>query len=226
MTLYDEKYYWAMAAEYANWTPWTKLRMAQVIKMVQPRPGDKILDLGCATGSVVHFCSKFGAEVTGVDFSELAIQEAEKLHCGSKNTNFLVRDVANLYGLENSYFDKAVALDLVEHLYDDVFQRMLSEVHRVLKKGGTISIYTPSSSHIFERLKSKNFILKQPPVHVAVRSMQQIVSALKQQGFEIDMSYFTISHFPGFKWFELLMQPIPLWGDLFKYRICVRGVKV
>ena len=128
MTLYDEKFYWAMTAEYANWTPWTKLRMAQVIKMVQPCPGDKILDLGCATGSVVHFCSKFGAEVIGVDFSELAIQKAEKLHGGSKNTRFLVRDVANLYGLDNSYFDKAVALDLVEHLYNDVFQRMFGDV--------------------------------------------------------------------------------------------------
>jgi len=226
MTLYDEHYYALITEDYVNFTPFTKLRMKQILKMVQPRAEDIILDLGCATGSTAHSCGKFGADVTGIDLSPLAIQKAKELYKNYKNLHFLICNVADLSIFEDEYFDKAVATDLVEHLYQNVFEKMVQETWRVLKKGGTLSIYTPCKTHIIERLKTKNFILKQFPEHISVKSMKEIISPLKAYGFKVDMAYFTTSPFPFLKYVELLMQPIPLWGDLFKYRICVRGVKV
>lgn len=224
-TPYDEHYYALITKDYVSFTPFAILRMKQILKMVQPKPEDRILDLGCATGSTSHFCGKFGADVTGIDLSRLAIQKAKELYKNYKNLYFLICDVADLSVFEDEYFDKAVATDLVEHLYQDVFEKMIQETSRVLKKGGTLSIYTPCKTHIIERLKAKNFILKQFPEHVSVKSMKEIISPLKAYGFKVDTAYFTISPFPFFKYVELLMQPIPLLGDLFKYRICVRGAK-
>jgi len=194
--------------------------------MVSPRPRDKILDLGCGTGNTAHFCSRFGANVTGIDISPLAIQKAKELYRNNKNLHFLIGNVADLSIFGDEYFNKAVAMDIVEHIYQDVFEEMVQATHRVLKVEGTLSIYTPCKTHLIERLKTRNFILKQDPTHVSVKSMSEIVSTLESFGFKIDMAYFTHSFFPIFRWIELLMQPIPLWGDLFKYRICVRGVKV
>ena len=224
--LYNEDYYKVMTLEYLRETRLTKLRMSQVTKMVSPRPRDKILDLGCATGNTAHFCSEFGADVTGIDISLLAIEKARQLYRDNKNLDFLICNVVDLSIFEDEYFDKAVAMDLVEHICQDAFGRMVRETYRVLKAGGTLSIYTPCKTHLIERLKAKNFILKQDPKHVSVKSMSEIVSTLESCGFKTDMAYFTTSFFPIFQWIELLMQPIPLWGDLFKYRICVRGVKV
>ncbi|MCJ7645357.1 methyltransferase domain-containing protein, partial [bacterium] len=161
-----------------------------------------------------------------IDISPLAIQKAKELYRDNKNLHFVIHDVADLSIFEDEYFDKAVAMDLVEHIYQDTFERMVQETYRVLKAGGTLSIYTPCKTHLIECLKAKNFILRQDPKHVSVKSMSEIVSTLESFGFKIDMAYFTPSFFPIFRWIELLMQTIPLWGDLFRYRICVRGVKV
>ena len=45
--MYDVEFYQAMALAYLERTACTKLRLAQVEKMVDPQPGDKIVDLGC-----------------------------------------------------------------------------------------------------------------------------------------------------------------------------------
>ena len=113
--MYDDKFFQDMTAAYLNQTAWTRLRLAQVKRMVDPQPGDKIIDLGCGMGAVAHFCSTFGAEVVGVDLSPIALQTAKRLFKDAPIT-FYERDVSNLYGIKDEYFDKAVSADLVEHI--------------------------------------------------------------------------------------------------------------
>ena len=62
-----------MANEYLERTPWTELRLEAVRDLVDPQPGDRVLDLGCAAGAITHYLSTFGAEPVGIDFEPLAI---------------------------------------------------------------------------------------------------------------------------------------------------------
>src|SRR5919202_5606805 len=130
---YDDTFMDTMASAYLERTPWTELRLAAVRDLVDPHPGDRILDLGCAAGAITHFLSELGAETIGVDAEPRAIEKARELFPGLE---FVVADVAAL-PFEDASFDKAVAADLVEHLDDATFERMLAEVRRVLKAGGT-----------------------------------------------------------------------------------------
>jgi hypothetical protein len=43
----DDKFYEVLTAAYLKQTAWTRLRLAQVKRIVDPQPGDKIIDLGC-----------------------------------------------------------------------------------------------------------------------------------------------------------------------------------
>ena len=221
---YDDRFYENLAEVYLHYDRWTKLRMDQVLKMVQPRKNDTILDLGCASGATAHFCSQFGAQVIGVDNSPLAIRKAKGLFSHT-DIQFLEREVSDLHGMEDESFDKVVATDLVEHITQDVFEKMVREAYRVLKKGGSIAIYTPNPAHIIEIMKARNFILKQNPTHIDLKTMKRIVDTLNRYNFRIGMRYYTASFLPVFKCIEYLLKPLPLVGRYFRYRICVTGLK-
>jgi len=53
-----------------------------VVSLLNPRPDEKILDLGCGTGDLSFEISKSGASVVGIDFSEAMIVLARQKYAG------------------------------------------------------------------------------------------------------------------------------------------------
>lgn len=47
-----------------------------VVSLLDPKPGEVILDLGCGTGDLTHDIALYGAVVVGMDLSEAMIQQA------------------------------------------------------------------------------------------------------------------------------------------------------
>src|ERR687885_305293 len=90
---YDDQFMETMASAYLERTPWTELRLAAVRDLVEPRAGERIVDLGCAAGAITHFLSTFGCNVVGVDAEERAIAKARELF---PELEFVVADVASL----------------------------------------------------------------------------------------------------------------------------------
>lgn len=213
---YDEAFIDTMAEEYLRRTPWTQLRLAAVEDLVEPHPGDRVLDLGCAAGAITDFLSGFGCEVAGVDSEARAIERARELFPGRR---FEQADVASLPFGDNS-FDKAVAADLVEHLDDATFEAMLAECRRVLVPGGTLSLYTPNPRHLIERLKEREIILAQNKTHIGLRTSPQLVLSLAHAGFKVERDEWRPSFFRGLRTVERLAGPRL---DLFRYRLCVRA---
>jgi cyclopropane fatty-acyl-phospholipid synthase-like methyltransferase len=215
---YGPEFMETMANQYLERTPWTELRLAAVLDLVEPKAGDRVLDLGCAAGAITHFLSEQGCETVGVDAEPLAIETARKLF---PDLSFEVADVGDLPFPPES-FDKAVAADLVEHLDDATFARMLTETLRVLRPGGTLSIYTPNPKHLIERLKAHNIILAQNPTHIGLRTASELRQVLEEAGFTVDRDEWRPSFFPGLRTVERLAGP----GTTFlRYRLCLRGRK-
>jgi SAM-dependent methyltransferase len=213
---YDDAFMDTMAEEYLRRTPWTELRLAAVRDLVEPRPGDRVLDLGCAAGAITHFLSRFGCDMVGVDSEPRAIEHAHSLF---PDLRFKQADVADL-PFDAGSFDKAVAADLVEHLPDDTFRAMLEECRRVLVPGGTLSLYTPNPRHLIERLKERNLILARNETHIGLRTSGELASAVEQAGFAVERNEWRPSFFHGLRSVERVAGPRL---DLFRYRLCLRG---
>ena len=213
---YDETFMRTMARQYLERTPWTELRLGVVRDLVEPHDGERVVDLGCAAGAVTHFLSGFGCRVVGVDSEQLAIETARSLFPGLE---FAQADVAELPFADAS-FDKAVAADLVEHLSDESFARMLAEVHRVLVPGGTLSIYTPNPEHLIERLKARDFILAQNPTHIGLRDAQTLAAFLVSAGYDVERNEWRASFYLGLRTLERLAGGRL---NLLRYRLCLRG---
>src|SRR5919199_5202493 len=200
---YDDTFMETMASAYLERTPWTELRLAAVRDLVEPRAGDRVVDLGCAAGAITHFLSTFGCDVVGVDAEERAVEKARELF---PDLEFVVADVAAL-PFEDASFDKAVAADLVEHLDDATFDRMLGELRRVLRPGGTFTLYTPNAKHVIERLKARDLVLAQNPTHIGLRDRAALRRHLEAAGFRVDRDEWRPSFFRGLRLVERAAGP-------------------
>jgi SAM-dependent methyltransferase len=213
---YDQRFMDKMASAYLAQTAWTRLRLGAVRDLVEPKRGDRILDLGSAAGAVTHFLSTFGCEAVGVDAEPRAIETATKLFPGLR---FERADVGSL-PFPDASFDKAVAADLVEHLDDTVLSAMLAEVSRVLVPGGTLSIYTPNRLHPIERLKERDLLLARNETHIGLRDASTLAAALESAGFEVDRNEWRPSFWFGLRMLERLGGPR---FEALRYRLCLRG---
>ena len=106
-------------------------------KLVEFRPGMKVLDLGCGTGG---FTKKFlgkGLDLYGMDISPKCIEFAQKKH---PEIHFCTGDIEQTPYKENS-FDVVLLSGVLHHFPD--FSGALKESYRILKKGGALLAFDP-----------------------------------------------------------------------------------
>lgn len=102
------------------------------LKVSRPR----ILDVGCGTGANLEMLSQFG-EAEGVDISAQAID-----FCRLRGLERVRTGAAEHLPYEDGSFDLLTALDVVEHLDDDVAG--LREMRRVLRNRGRMLLFVPA----------------------------------------------------------------------------------
>ncbi|MFA6096450.1 MAG: class I SAM-dependent methyltransferase [Candidatus Paceibacterota bacterium] len=108
-------------------------------------PGLKILDLGCGDGRLSAELVRKGHEVWGVDIFPNGIEDAKK-----KGINAIEADIEAKLPFQDSAFDLVLALDTLEHLYDE--EGVLKEVFRILKADGKVIISYPNQFDLRNRL--------------------------------------------------------------------------
>ena len=96
----------------------------------------RILDVGCGTGANLQMLAKYG-EAEGVDISVEALE-----FCRARGLAKVKQGAAESLPYENASFDLVTALDVVEHLNDDVAG--LKEMLRVLRPRGRALLFVPA----------------------------------------------------------------------------------
>jgi len=100
--------------------------------------GKRVLEIGVGAGTDFINWVRRGAHATGVDLTRAAIEAArERLELEGLNAELLVADAERL-PFDDAAFDIVYSYGVLHHSPDTA--RALSEVHRVLKPGGTALI--------------------------------------------------------------------------------------
>ena len=198
-------------------------RWREVVRMLEPGSDDRILEIGCAAGEHALKLAREVREVVGVDLAPPAIERARERATreGIANVRFETGDACDLAVWRKESFDKVAAIDFVEHVDDLALTAILSEVRRVLVPGGRLAIYTPCATHYVERMKARNFILRQFPGHIAVRTPESYLELLAVSGFTVNSLSFLPSDYPAFGLLDRLLIPVPMLGRWFRHRICI-----
>ncbi len=129
-----------------------------------------LLDVGCGTGANLEMLSAFG-EAEGVDVSDEALE-----FCRRKGLT-VQKGLAEKLPYEDETFDITTALDVVEHLDDDIAG--LKEMYRVTKSGGYSLIFVPAFMWLWG--------VQDDISHHRIRySKKQIIERLKQAGYSVE----------------------------------------
>jgi SAM-dependent methyltransferase len=99
---------------------------------LRPRPGDRMLDLGCGPGDVVEDLPN--VEYVGLDASETYIEDA-RARFGARGS-FIVADVLDVAAGDLGEFDLVHAHGLLHHVDDHVASRVCALAAEVLVPSG------------------------------------------------------------------------------------------
>lgn len=134
----------AWAHEYDRWyeTPagraHDRSHKEDVLRLLrEPKPRDRLLDVGCGTGHWSRFFASMGYEVVGADLSERMIAVAKAL--APAGCTFHVADACSLPFADAS-FDVVTAMSALEFIA--CVETALGEMARCTRAGGSILVGT------------------------------------------------------------------------------------
>lgn len=120
------------------------LRRYCVRKLLDGRSAGTVLDIGCGAGDLSYTLSRTGFRVTGIDYSDSAIEACRLRFADSVADNRLSFRKDDLFSIDEQ-FDVIVMMEVLEHIEDDL--SAMKAVHRLLSPGGTVLLSVPANSH-------------------------------------------------------------------------------
>lgn len=163
--------------------------LASVLKKLKARTS--ILEIGCGTGITLQALEKWG-DVTGLDVSEEALS-----YCKNLGLKKLIHgDLSAIdLGKYRKSFDLVVALDVLEHIQDDV--SVIKKVKTLLTEDGVFLINVPAHKFLWSEHDEALH-------HKRRYKMNELVRKLEDAGFNIiKKSYFVAAPFIGIAAFRL-----------------------
>lgn len=124
-------------------------RLQDVYNLINPVKTDRILDIGCGRGELSFALSSSGADVTGVDYSADAIKIAKKTYDGKRdNLKYVQADIFLMEQL--NVYDKIVMADVVEHIEQDVLEKIFDKIAHSLNDNGVLVVHTAPNKDYYD----------------------------------------------------------------------------
>jgi len=141
-----------------------------VIREGLPGP---IVDLGAGLGLFVELARRWKLNATGLEGSAFAVNQARER---SPGIDMRVHDLADPLPFRDDEIANIVLYQVIEHIDVERFRKTLRECHRVLRKAGSLFIFSPSRRNLQERKE---------PTHINMLLASELRSSLEGAGFEV-----------------------------------------
>ena len=120
-------------------------KIQHIIKKLNIKPNQKVLDIGCGWGSLaIDIAQTANCEVTGITLSKnqfnYCLEKAKKLNLENQVT-FKLIDYREL----NEKFDRIVSVGMFEHVGRKFYNKFFKQIARLLKDNGVSLIHTIGS---------------------------------------------------------------------------------
>jgi trans-aconitate methyltransferase len=170
-----------------------------VLDLLQPKSGERILDLGCGPGQLTQQIAESGALVTGIDLSPEMIGQARQNYPALK---FILGDAATMQF--NEEFD-AIFSNAALHWMQDA-AAVANAMARALKVGGRLVAEFGGKGNIAHIQDALHTVLPRysngeaPPVKNYFPSIGEYAQVAESAGLEVRMA-------------QLFDRPTPLEGE-------------
>lgn len=143
----------------------------------------RILDIGCGSGLMLNSLEAIG-QTYGMDMSDDAINFSKELFNGKVEKGFLPNQIP----YDNNFFNLITALDVIEHIDQDV--ESLKVMHSCLAKDGKAIITVPAYMFLWSAFDEMN-------QHKRRYTLTELKTKLLDAGYTIKkITYFNTLLFP------------------------------
>lgn len=156
---------------------------------------DSVLDLGSGLGMLAYMLHTAGKydDAVFVDIIPGYIEGCKKYanqYLKRHNYNFIVGDILDSSWLKSlGTFDVIIACDLVEHLYNDEFDKLFETAMSMLNDGGRLYIQTPCGLRFITRVTDNEGNIIRPEFlgkgfpHVSEKSIGYFRKKFEEEGY-------------------------------------------
>ena len=110
----------------------------ETIRAVDARPGERVLDVACGRSIDALAMAKDGADIYGLEASDVMLDKSREYLGARKEKVTLVRGLAENLPFADDTFDKVVCKGAMDHFAD--LEKSMAEMARVTKPTGTVII--------------------------------------------------------------------------------------
>jgi cyclopropane-fatty-acyl-phospholipid synthase len=193
-------------------------KIEHIIKKLDLKPGQKVLDVGCGWGGLAfEIAKKSGCEVLGISLSRNQIKYAQKkskeLNLDNQ-VNFEIMDYRDVSG----EFDRIVSVGSFEHFGRKFYKVFFNKMNQVMKDNGKFLLHTIG---VVDKPSPPNkFINKYIFPGGFCPSLSQIITPLEKTGLIVSDTETLIRHYDKTleSWLQRFLDKKKIVKDLFDER--------
>lgn len=201
------------------------------------RKDGRLLDVGCAYGTLVKEADNQGFSAEGIDISGFAVKQCRKKNL--KATTGVITDIK-----KSNYYDVVTAFEVVEHERDPLLT--VRTANQLLKPGGLLVVSVPDSNSWSAKIMGKYWFGYRHKEHLFHFTKDSLNALLNKAGFldvninsDIPRPYLLTYYLERINFYLLkskkltslitslkkmplinnLTVPINLWGNLIAYAV-------
>ncbi len=135
----------------------------------------KLLDIGCGFGFFLETAKRKGWDVIGLEITNDAVEA-----CSSKGLN-MHHGTLETAKFEDESFDVIVFIETIEHVIEP--NRLIKEIHRVLRPGGLVYLSTPNFNALNRYRLQEKYDVIQYPLHLSYFTPKTLRRFFERNGF-------------------------------------------
>lgn len=135
----------------------------------------KLLDIGCALGSLLKVAQKHGFKSEGLDISGFAIKQCRSF--GLTATQGVISDIK-----KKEYYDIITAFEVIEHELNPILT--IKTIYKLLKKNGLFVMTVPNSGTLIGKVMGSKWFGYRNKEHIFHFTFKTLQLILEKGGFK------------------------------------------